>query len=60
MVEGCQLLGVYGWLDKVLLAVVIPEMGLRPSTELLGGVSRLPTLVSVVAVVGVGCDDAAE
>jgi hypothetical protein len=38
------------------LPLVAPEeMGLRPSAdELLGGVRRLPTLVSVVEV-GVGC-----
>lgn len=59
VVAGCQLLGVYGWLDREL-AVVMPDVGLRLSAELLGGVRRLPTLVSVVDVVGVGCVDAAE
>ena len=37
-----------------------PEIGLNPSAELLGGVSKLPTLVSVVDVVGIGCEDAVE
>ena len=40
------------WLEMELL--VTPELGLMPSAELLlGGVSKLPTLVKVV--VGVGC-----
>ena len=39
--------GVYGGAWE--LALVAPEVGLSPSAELwLGGVSRLPTLVSVV------------
>lgn len=59
VVGGCQLLGVYGWLDKEL-AEVMPEVGLRLSAELLGGVSRLPTLANVVDVVGVDCVVAVE
>jgi len=47
--------GTAPWFESELLVVTPDELGLKPSAELLlGGVSRFPTLVKVVA--GAGCD----
>jgi hypothetical protein len=53
---GCHMLvGVYGGTDPLLELGAMEETGLRPSDEpLLGGVSRLPTLLRVVGT-GAGC-----